>query len=208
MGGPASIWRRLFPTPPDFIALLGDQMHKAEEALEALLQWSDHHDQAYADSVFEIEKQADKARLRTVEALTTAFETPLDREDVDDLSRLIDDIVDCARNIIREAIALKVRPDEKIRQMIVNLLNGLKELNAALQSLPKDRKGAAQHAARARHSKRLNERLYIDAMATLLEEDDFRTILRQRETYREMVRLSEVLESCAETLEHAVNKLS
>lgn len=202
-----SLWHRLFPPGPNFLQILGSQLNYARKALDAFLVWCDEPNDANLEAVYTMEGEADVVRRELVTALSSAFDTPLDREDVDDLSQRFDDIVDQVRNTVREATALKAEPDDPIRQMIANLQEGLVELQHAIGALPKDRHGALEHAAKARHTQRLNERLYTQALAALLESDDFRTILRQREVYRLMTRLGEILELSGEELEHAVNKL-
>ncbi len=202
-----SLWHHLFPPGPNFLQILGFQLNHARKALDAFLVWCDAPTDANLEAVYAIEGEADVVRRELVTALSSAFDTPLDREDVDDLSQRFDDIVDQVRNTVREATALKAKPDDPIRQMIANLQEGLVELQQAIGALPKDRHSALEHAVKARHTQRLNERLYTQALAALLESDDFRTVLRQREIYRLMTRLGEILELSGEELEHAVNKL-
>jgi len=202
-----TFWQKLFPPGPNFLGLLGDQLTHARRALDAFLQWCDAPNEANMEAIFQIENEADNVRRDLVAALASAFDTPLDREDVDDLSQRLDDITDAVRNTVREATALRVTADDPIRQIIIHLQEGLTELQHALGSLPKDRHAALEHSARARHAHRLNERIYTPALVELLESEDFRFILRQREAYRMMVHLSELVELCGEEFEHAVNKL-
>lgn len=202
-----NVWERLFPPGPNFLRMLGYQLNHARKALDAFLQWCDHPDDSSVEAVFNIEREADDLRSALVLALTSAFETPLDREDINDLSQRLDDIVDQIRNTVREATALDVRPDEPIKQMIKNTQEGLVDLQHAIGELPRNRHGALDFAAKARHSHRLVERVYTRALADLLKSDDFRVIFRQREVYRQMIRLGEIVEVCGEELEHAINKL-
>jgi hypothetical protein len=201
------LWRRLFPAGPDFMRTLGFQLNYGRKALDAFQVWCGAPTEANVEAVYTIEAEADAVRRDLVTALSGAFDTPLDREDVDDLSQRFDDIVDQVRNTVREATALKATPDEPIRQMITNLQEGITELQHAIGALPKNRHGALEHSAKARHAQRLNQRIYTQALAALMDTDDFRNILRQREVYRLMTRLGEILELSGEELEHAINKL-
>ena len=205
-----SVWRRIFPAGPDFLGLLGGQAAHGRRALDAFFQWCEAPSEAGLQLIFQIETEADDVRRHLVMALQSAFSTPLDREDLNDLSQRFDDIVDAVRNSAREVSALRVTPDDSMRSMIHHLNEGLEELQLALGALTKGQKGhdgALHHCAKAHYTGRLNERIYTQAMSTLLEAEDFRHIFRQREAYGLMVRLSELVELTAEKLAHAVNKV-
>ena len=203
----AKLWHRLFPPGPDFLQMLLSQLDHGRRALDEFLRWCNAPSDSSVEAVFQIEKEADDVRRDLVFALSSAFSTPLDREDIDDISERLDDIVDAVRNTIREARALKFNPDEPVKNMIANLQGGLVDLQHAIQLLPKNRRDALDHAAKSHHTGRLNERVYTQALVTLLESDDVRVIFRQREVYSLLLRLSEHLEHIAEKLAHAVNKL-
>lgn len=202
-----SLWQRWFPPAPNFLGIIDNQLGHARQALEAFTRWSATPGPPGVEEIFQIETDADQVRRELVTALASAFDTPLDREDLDDFSQRIDDIVDGVRNLVREATALAVIPDDAMGQMVGHLQDALTDLQNALHCLPKDLHGALTNSAKSRHALRLNERIYTEALARLLQSDDFRFILRQREAYRLMVHLSEQVERAGEELDHAVNKL-
>lgn len=203
-----SFWSRFFQARTDFITLLDGQLDLAAKAMGEFLAWCETRSQTHVDAVYQLEKDADQVRQQVINALGGAFETPLDREDVDDLSRCIDDIVDGIRYAVREAVALRVKPDSNIQDMARNVEAGIVSLRTSVSGCRNNRAEAQQYAGRARHVQRLNERVYIQAMACLLDDDnDFKTIFRQREGYRQMIELTGVLELAAERVEHALNKL-
>ncbi len=183
------------------------QIDHGQQAFDAFLQWCDAPSDSAAETVFHIEQEADGVRRDVVLALSTAFSTPLDREDIDDLSERLDDIVDSVRNTVREARALKIQADEPMKHMIANLKEGLLELGYAIGALPKDPHAAVEHAVKCHHTERLNERIYTQALVALFESNDFKKIFRQREIYSLVIQLSETLEISAEQLVHAINKL-
>jgi uncharacterized protein Yka (UPF0111/DUF47 family) len=203
------LWNRIFHARPDFLTMLDRQLDVVVRAAAAFIVWCDTHSQGSVDDIYQLEKDADAARVALLEALKDAYETPLDREDLDDLSRAIDDIVDGLRYTIRAAVALRVKADENIREMADNLEAGVQALRRAVSGCRGDRNAAQQQASQARHVQRLNERVYTQALARLLDdENDFKTVFRQREGYHQMLELSQVLETAAERVEHALNKLS
>lgn len=193
---------------PDFLVMLRDQLLLARRTLETLDDWCRQPTEQAVEQIFSLEKQADAARSHLSRSIPEAFETPLDREDLDDLSRGIDDIVDACRAMVRTGQALKVTPLETVRKMVENLHQGVGELVSALEQLPREPAAAQHHAAHARRPMRINERLYSSGIAELLELEDLKQVLRQMEMYRSAMRLSEVLEGAAGLLDHALNKLN
>ena len=195
-------------TEPNFQTFLSAQLTFASSALAKLEEWCRLPSQDLVDEIFAIETAADKARLDLTKALATAFETPLDREDLDDLSRMIDDVIDQVRHVVRAGAALKITPVEPIREMVANIGHGVTEVVAALTFLPRRLDDAQHHASQARRPLRLNERLYGTGVAELFEHEDVRFIFRQMEMFRSVITLSENLEDVADVLDHAINKLS
>lgn len=202
-----NFWRRLFRPPVDLLALLRAQADHALRALDAVLAWCDQPGDAAVREVFRIENEADVTRGTLVLELSEAFESPLDREDVNDVSRRLDDVVDGMRNMVREASALKVVPDDTLRHMARHIRDGLVQLKASLEALPADPSAALTLADASRHCQRPNDRIYAEALSALIDTQDFRTVLRQREAWLLMLGLSRLVELCGEGLMHAVNKL-
>ena len=193
----------------DFKGLMDAQLTLAARALERLEQWCKAPSQELVDEIFQLEKEADRARLGLAIAVSTAFETPVDREDLSDLSRRIDDLVDSTRATVRLGAALKVVPHKNITEMIANMVDGCKELHASIMALPKQLDEANLHARKARRPQRLNERLYCTGIAEVYEQaTDLQATFRQMELYHAVIRLSEVQEDIADLLDHAINKLT
>ena len=192
---------------PDFHQLLGAQLSYAALALQRLEAWCEEPSQELVDEIFRVESEADDARTALSKALATAFETPLDREDLNDLSRSVDDFIDQIRHVARAGAALKVKPVEPVRQMVVNLQQGIVEIAQALPNLPRRPEAVQKHVTLARRPLRLNERLYSSGVAELFENEDVRQIFRQMELFRSVIALSEFLEDITDILDHAINKL-
>jgi hypothetical protein len=205
-----SFWHHFLHPQQDFMGLLESQLDLALGAVGAFVSWCDSLAPETVDQVYRLEKDADAIRVAVLTALRDAFETPFDREDVDDLSRSIDDIVDGVRNALREAVALRIEPDVHLRGMVGNIQSGVVTMRQALQGCRSDRGQSQRQASEARHMRRINERIYTQAMVQLLDENDygFKTVLRQREGYRQAMELTMVLELAAERLQHALNKLA
>ena len=192
----------------DFLGLLDAQLDLANQALHQLEAWCRNPSQELVDDIYRLETEGDGARAALAKALAGAFETPLDREDMNDLSRQIDDLLDESRSMARLGRALKVTPEPNICEMVANLHEGVQHLRSALQSLPGKPDEADHMARKARRPLRLNQRLYSSGVAQLYEGEDIKNIFRQMELYHAVIRLSEAEESVADRLDHAIYKLT
>jgi len=193
---------------PKFSELLDEQLSLASQALRQLEAWCRNPSQELVDEIFRLEAEGDKARAVLALALAEAFETPLDREDLNALSCKIDDLLDEARSMVRLGSALKVQPEPNLCDMVANLHEGVVQLRGAVSHLPGKPAEANHMAHKARRPLRLNERLYSSGVAALYDGEDMKSIFRQMELYRAVIRLSEDEESLAEQLDRAIYKLS
>ena len=73
------------------------------------------------DRLRALEHQADTHKRELRAALTVAFSTPLEPEDIFELSSGLDEILDAAKNIVREAEAMRSAPDAAIAEMAAEL---------------------------------------------------------------------------------------
>ncbi|MCL5807843.1 MAG: DUF47 family protein, partial [Deltaproteobacteria bacterium] len=104
-----------------FYDLLLRQSAKTLEGLEALASYMDDCSPDNAKQVKKCEVEADDLRLMLIQALDKTFVTPLDREDIFDLSRAIDDIMDYANSTVLEMDIYEVPADGHVKEM-VNIL--------------------------------------------------------------------------------------
>ena len=78
-------------------------------------------DTAAADRLRDFEHQADERKRELREALTVAFSTPLEPEDLFELSRGLDRVLNGAKNAVREAEVMGTAPDAAIAEMAAEL---------------------------------------------------------------------------------------
>lgn len=202
-----SWWRRLFPPRVNFLDLLSQQTLLTQSAVQALHQWSVTKDDGDLERIADIEKKSDELRERLVGGIARAFETPLDREDINDLSRHLKDLVDGVRYAARRIRATKMNAPQPAQNMLLNIHDGLGELELAIQALPKHPADAWKHADRARHSQRRNEDIEADGIAEAFKTDDVKELLRQREMLGIVLLIGRTLELTGENMVHAINKL-
>ena len=198
--------RRWFlPASPDVLAVLREQTSVTIEGLDALHDWAEG-DPGAADRLRACEHRADERKRALRTALTVAFTTPLEPEDVFELSRGLDVVLNGAKDAVREAEVIDCAPDEAMAEMAARLAEGCRELAAAFAELDHERGAATDAADRAVHSQRALERIYRRAMSALIAAGDLHEVASRRELYRRLSRTSDALVDVAERVWYSVLK--
>lgn len=200
--------RWLIPRSVDLLGMLRAQASITVEGMEALSAWARGREGA-AERLRRCEHSADERKRGLREALTEAFTTPLEPEDIFELSRGLDGVLNRAKNTVREAEVMGAAPDAAIAEMAGELLQGTQCLAAAFESLGAGQRSAATEAAdRAVKCQRRLERVYREAMSALVDVRDVHEVTAKRELYRRLVRASDHLAEVAERVWYAVLKVS
>jgi uncharacterized protein Yka (UPF0111/DUF47 family) len=200
--------RWFLPETPDVLAMLRNQTTITIEGMAALLAWS-RGDPDAADRLRECEHRADDQKRELRAALTVAFTTPLEPEDIFELSTELDRVLNSAKNTVREAEVMHTGPDQAISEMAAELAVGLRDLNQAFEQLAAGARAAATEAAdRAAKSQSRVEKVYRQAMSALVTVVDLREVAAKRELYRRLARTSDDLREVAERVWYSVLKES
>lgn len=200
--------RWFLPETPDVLGMLRGQAAVTVEGMDALVAWA-HGELAAADRVRDSEHRADACKRELREALTVAFTTPLVPEDVFELSRDLDEILNSAKNTVREAEVMHAAPNPAIAQMAEHLAIGAGQLADAFAALSdSDPSRATQAADAAVKAQRRLEHVYRAAMSALVDIDDLRQVSALRELYRRLSRTSDHLVDAAERVWYSVLKES
>jgi uncharacterized protein Yka (UPF0111/DUF47 family) len=200
--------RRWFlPDTPDVLGMLREQMAVTMEGMDALVAWAGGDDAA-SETLRDCEHRADEHKRTLRSALTAAFTTPLEPEDIFELSKGLDTVLNGAKDAVREAEVMALPPDAATGEMAELLAEGIGDLSTAFDGLSSDGAAATQAADAAVKSQRKLERVYRRAMSELLEIDDVRTVTARRELYRRFARLSDGVVEVAERVWYSVVKES
>jgi uncharacterized protein len=196
------------PQAADVLGMLAEQTRITVEGVEALVAWANGEDAA-GDRLRKLEHRADDRKRELRVALTEAFSTPLDPEDIFELSSGLDEILDSAKNVVGEAEAMRTAPDGAIAEMSTQLHNGTVRLAEALAMFARgDNEGATAEADRAVRDQRHLQHTYRAAMSALVEVEDAREIAARRELYRRLARTGDELVRVAERVWYSVLKES
>ncbi|HVK44514.1 MAG TPA: DUF47 family protein, partial [Micropruina sp.] len=126
--------RWFLPEIPDVIGMLQEQAAITVNGMEAFTAWAGG-DSARAGDVRAAEHDCDEVRRRLVDAVSEAFTTPLQPEDLFQLSRDLDKVINGAKNTVRESEAMVFPPDQATADMAVLLAEGAQHLQTAFTSL-------------------------------------------------------------------------
>ena len=200
--------RWFLPESPDLLARLGEQAAITVEGVQELVAWSEG-DVAAVDRLRLCEHRADDCKRDLRRALTSAFTTPLEPEDIFELSRGLDRVLNNVKNAVREAEVMQTAPDDAIVEMAAALADGVADLADAFAALRKNGSTRATEAAtRAAKSQSRLEHVYRRAMSALVTVDDLREVAARRELYRRLARTSDDLRDVAERVWYSVLKRS
>ncbi|MFQ5612035.1 MAG: DUF47 domain-containing protein [Anaerolineae bacterium] len=195
-----------------FIDLLIQQAEKTVEGIKLLEQCILKPNQEAVEQIQAKEYEADEIRRILIDELHKTFITPLDREDIFNLSLNIDDMLDYALTTIQEMNLLKIDADEYLIQMITLIRQEAEELAMAMHRLSGNPRVAGAHAQRAKKLENEVEHLYRVAIADLFTKaKDFKPLmvmLRRREVYRHVANMSDKANAAADVCGMVVMKLT
>jgi uncharacterized protein Yka (UPF0111/DUF47 family) len=196
------------PQAPDLLGMLRSQAALTTEGMETLVAWA-RGDAEAGDRLRRLEHEADRKKGELRDRLTEAFSTPLEPEDLFELSRGIDEVLNSAKNIVGEAEAMRTAPDAAIAEMAAELAAGTKRIEDAFAKFGEDdRSGATALADKAIKEQRHAQHTYRQAMSALIENPDPREVAARRELYRRLARTGDDLARVAERVWYAVLKES
>lgn len=196
------------PSTLDVIGMLRAQAAVTIEGIEALAGWAGG-DATGAERVRTLEHAADDRKRELFSALTESFTTPVDAEDLYMMSKHLDDVMNGAKDAVRESEIMALPPDDHVGQMVQHILEGVRHLDDAFRLLRPDREedGSKTEAADAAiKTQRQLERVYRHAMSALLDVDDLREVMGRRELYRRFSRIGDSVIEAAERVWYSTLK--
>ena len=197
------------PDVPDVLGLLRRQIDLTVQGMDAFAAWAAAGgDKHAAATVRALEHEADGAKRELRNALSDAFVTPLDPEDLFTLSRGIDWILNHAKDAIGESEVMRCPPDAATAAMAALLAESVRHIDDGVARIAQRSGDAGEPADAAVKAERHLEKAYRKAMAALAERDDVRTVMGLQELYRRCSRMGEAAVDVAERLIYAVIKES
>ena len=157
------------------------------------------------DDMHEIENASDIVNHDVFHTIVNDFITPLDREDIIELTQELDDVVDGVEEIMQMIYMLNITEMEPdALEMIEILTKSTEDMRLALAEFPNYKKSTMlmKHIVDVNTHEEEADRLYINAMHYLYSTcDDPVKLLKWTKIY-------EKLEDCCDRCEHAVDVLT
>lgn len=200
----------LLPETPDVLGMLDAQFEATLAGVTELARWTTEAgapDAALA--VRDAEHEADDRKLELRRALRASFSTPLDSEDLYMISERLDNVINEAKDLVREAELMEVTPDRPLIEMAEQVVEGVALLRSAVAHVLSDPDQATRQADAATKCQRHMEKAYRAATAELMRDDgELRLLFARRESYERMLRVGGHMVSVSERVWYAVVKES
>lgn len=152
-------------------------------------------------AMHELEQKADAKKHKMMKAVSQAFITPIEREDLVSLSSYLDDITDAVEEVLLQIYMCNICDIRKdLLPMINLLLECIQALGDVLKELKdfKHSKVIEEYIIRVNDLEEQGDSLYMENMHRLHQDEDIRTIIIWRTIY-------EYMENCMDTCEHAAD---
>ena len=189
----------------DFVAM-AEQIRVGATMLEEMLA-PDKPIWDKADQIKEVEHKCDFLTHEIIQRLHRTFVTPLDREDIHDLARSLDDVMDAIDDsaaVVRLYSIERVRPDA--RELVRIIKASTDEMVKALKALER-RDGVAEPAVEINRLENEADRVHYAAVRRLFEEErDPIVIMKWKEILDFLEQATDRCEDVANAVEGIVVK--
>ncbi|HSN22166.1 MAG TPA: DUF47 family protein [Usitatibacter sp.] len=195
-----------------FFSMLIDQAAQAVHAVRALEAVLDRVDAEAVARMQELAHGSGELRNVLIDELHKTFITPIDREDIFNLSHGYDDMIKYALATLEEMHLLGICADGPIRSMVATVREETEELDFAIQRLAKNPRLAGEHANAVHLKETEVERVYRAAIRDLFarasDSQSLPAILYRREVYRHISNMSDRADAAANVFGMIVMKLA
>jgi uncharacterized protein len=195
-----------------FIAALIEQAEQSVSAVSHLEKNLETVSETVVNEQKKLAERAAELRRILIDDLHQTFITPIDREDIFNLSYCSNDVVTYALTTVEEMHILELTADDAIRKMVALVRQEAQELELALMRLPENPRVAGDHAAEVRRLEQDVERVYRQAVKDLFARacDVARLpeLFYRREVYRHISNMSDRADAAAHVLGMVVMKLA
>jgi uncharacterized protein len=180
---------------------------QAAEILQIMVTEPDSDLQSLAAKIKDLEHRGDELTHTVIGELNKTFITPIDREDIHDLSMALDDVLDLIDGTARTLVLFQIRvPIRAIPEMAAILLSQVKEIAAAVSSL-QDNDHVLERCVEINRLENDADRLFQTAVASLFQEvKDPIDVIKRKEVIDSMERATDKAEDVSNVLETIVVK--
>jgi uncharacterized protein len=191
----------------DLFAAAGRTAHEAARLAEIRFREAPEPSVVHA-RVKELEREADAIVGDVFELLNTQYVTPFDREDISELARAVDDVVDYVEEAsdLLDLYKIEAPMEQAVEQCRV-LVEATAQLERALSSL-RNFRGIDEAILEMKRLEDEGDRIARDAIAALFEDEDVspRTMIRWKDVFEALERAIDACETAGHTVGNIVLK--
>lgn len=195
-----------------FIQLLIQQSEITARGIAYLEKALSHLNDKALEQMRTHEYEGDEVRRILIDELNKTFVTPLDREDIYNISHYIDEMLDYAFDTAHEMVLLQIGTDDYLNTMVGQNRQAADELAIAMLRLQENPLVALEHARRARKLESEVEITYREAIADLFSKaknlEKLMEMLRRREVYRHVSNMADQASAAGHALGMVVIKMT
>lgn len=191
----------------NFYEMLKKQASVTVDGVKAFNDYCTEPTPEKAAEVKQFEVQADTARRVLISEMNKTFITPIDREDLFDLSCAIDDIIDYSNTTIEELGIYKLEPDDFVKEMAKLILQHATGILNAVTFLENNKDMSSDEAVKMKKLENKANELYHKALSELFDSEDIKKILKTREIYRHLNNAADKGDHAADVLLNIIVKM-
>lgn len=200
---------RLIPREEKFyedFKMMADQLRHGARLLESMFA-VDPPIADKAHEIKEVEHQCDFLTHEIIQRLNKTFVTPIDREDIHELARTLDDVMDAIDNA---ASLIPLYRIDKVRggarELTRVIIQQTDEIRAAVEAL-EQRKGVLERAIEINRLENEADRIHKHAIGQLFDEETNPImVIKWKEIYDILEEATDACEDVANLLENVVVK--
>ncbi len=160
-----------------------------------------------AARIKELEHKGDELTHRVIDELNKTFITPIDREDIHDLSTALDDVLDLIDSAAVRIVLFKItQPVPEAPALAAVLLSQVKEISAAVSKL-QDNDHVVERCIEINRLENDGDRLFQTAIGRLFDEvKDPIDVIKRKEIIETLEHATDKAEDVANVLETIIVK--
>lgn len=160
-----------------------------------------------AAKIKDLEHKGDELTHRVIDELNKTFITPIDREDIHDLSAALDDVLDLIDNTASRIVLFRIaEPIRAVPEMCAVLLSQAMEMGAAVSNL-QDNDHVVERCIEINRLENDADRLFQTAIGALFDEvKDPIDVIKRKEIIETLEAATDKAEDVANVLESIIVK--
>jgi uncharacterized protein len=201
---------KLFKKDEKFFNIFGQMTVHIREAAEILIDMVRNPETdlaARAAKIKDLEHKGDELTHSVIDELNKTFITPIDREDIHDLSSALDDVLDLIDSAATRIVLFRIaEPISSVPEICTVLLNQAIEIGAAVSNL-QDNHHVVEHCIEINRLENDADRLFQLAIASLFDEvKDPIDVIKRKEIIETLEVATDKAEDVANVLESIIVK--